>query len=122
MNKQLVLRAAAVGICSTATVAALISLVLVVMSAVLVLATDPVGTVAWALNVALWVTPVLLGAAAVLGFKTARIPSSHGLLPAAILLVLAGVILGAYLRFDPLLEIDRCFDAGGVWVEGICAR
>ena len=81
-----------------------------------------VGPLGWFLNAAVWITPLLFAAAALVAFKAVRLPQQRGIILALGLSAVAVLILFAWVRFDPLLEIDSCLDAGGAWRDGGCVR
>lgn len=81
-----------------------------------------IGILGWVLNVAVWLTPFSFAAAVAAFFRSARIVQPQRLLLYVILSCASGAVLWGYVRFDPLLQIDSCFDAGGVWDNGACSR
>jgi hypothetical protein len=80
---------------------------------------DPV---AWALNPALWLTPVLFGGAGWLAVRAAKRTLPRDLVHSIAICLVAIAIMWSYVRFDPLVEVDSCFDAGGVWRNDRCSR
>lgn len=81
-----------------------------------------VGPLVWVLNPALWLTPLLFVAGAVFAIRAAQRMQLRHLLYSVALCCVSIVIMWSYVRFDPLVEVDGCFDAGGVWQNGQCSR
>ena len=127
MSYSKAIQAAGLGLFLVAGLGSLFALLIAAISAFFLyvhLTVDDFGAgpLVWILNPAVWLTPILFGGSAVIAFRVARQPHPKSLAFALGLSFLAAAILLIYLRFDPLLEVDSCFDAGGVWRNEACIR
>ena len=67
-------------------------------------------------------TPVLFVFAMMRACKAIRDTDRKRLLEALWLCLAAAALIVLYVRYDPLLKIDSCLDAGGIWKDGACVR
>jgi hypothetical protein len=127
MRSSIAIKAGAAVLCVASMGAALLALLIAAYSAFFAFIhvtadSFDAGPLVWVLNPAVWSTPFLLGAAAMFFFRSARTSSAKGLMLPLALSFIALMVIWGYLRFDPLLEIDSCFDSGGAWRNGACVR
>lgn len=76
----------------------------------------------WVVGLLALATPLLFMSAMMRARRAIRDTDRKPLLEAFGLCLAAATLMALYVRHDPLLKIDSCLDAGGMWKNGACVR